>query len=200
MTRFEIRTKQLRAIAACAARADEIARIAGVAFRPGEIVATDGHNLLRLPAKHDLSVIVPVALIDAACAGQLTNTDGQVDEFGYAVDDQNSVFIDVDGEHVTIDVGDVELRAKALSAEDFPSMKKLNETAAKSSGNGNPMGVCFDPSRLQKFYDVLAGGADSGAVWLSSCGRALDPLVFSAASGATFTLMPMARSAEERAA
>ena len=197
MSRYEIRTKLLKALAACAGRSIN-RRIEGVLFRNGEIIASDGHVLVKVPTDHKLTLMVPIELVDAACAASLALSDEQIDEFGYPVDNQNSVFIDVDGEHVTIDIGGgVALRAPAMPAHEFPN---IDECTAKSLTGGNPMGVAFDPRKLALVTDILdAQGLNTG-VWPEACGGRRDAIVFRSESGVRFVLMPMRREEAKEAA
>lgn len=189
MTRFEIRTKLLQAISACT-DPNCNPRIDGIVFRDNEIIATDGRMLVRVPAKHSLSVMVPIEIVDAACAASLAGSDGQVDEYGYPVDDKNSMFIweDEDG-LVRIDIGGgVHLCSSRLDITLFPDIEKVS---VGSTRKGNPMNVRFDPGRMQKFDDVMQALGDRAGARIVACGGPTDALVMRSDSGATFTLMPM---------
>jgi hypothetical protein len=191
MSTFKMRTNLLKAIAACACTMqDGKDRIAGIVFRDGEIIASNGHVLVRVPAKHELSLMMPTELAIAACEASLSGSDGQVDEFGYPVDAKCEVVISSEGEYVCVDVGGVTLRAAAANLSKYPD---INLCVAKSNGDGNAMGTLFDPRKLALFGDVLDATSYSEGIALVACGGPLDALVFKSDSGVTMTLMPMAR-------
>lgn len=192
MSRYEIRTKLLKAIAACAAASGYgNRRIEGILFRDDEIIASNGHILVRVPAQHGLRLMVPVELANAAVAASLAGDDGQVDCDGYPVSSQNTVYVAADGGDVVIDIGGVKLRAPSLSVDEFPSIKKCTE---KSREDGNPMGVLFDPRLMALVGDVLdANGERSNGVHICACGGPHDALVLRSDSGVRFVIMPMRR-------
>jgi len=185
----KIRTKLLKAIAACACTMqDGRSRIAGIVFRDGEIIASNGHVLVRVPAKHELSLMMPTELAIAACEASLSGSDGQVDDFGYPVDAQCEVVISSDGEYVCVDVGGVTLRAAAADLSAFPDISKCYE---KVSPAGNSMETLFDPELMALAADVIHG-AGGKSMHLSACGGRHDPLVFKSQVGVEFVIMPMA--------
>lgn len=193
MIKYKIRAKLLRAIAACTwSDAFTNSRISGVLFRDDEIIATNGHALLRVPAKHGLSLMMPTALAVAACEASLAGSDGQVDGEGYPVDDYSEVVVSLDGDDVVVDIGGVSLRAASMDASTYPDIAKCT---TESTPDGNPMRVLFDPHKLALVGDVIAArGYRETGIEIVACGRAADALVFRhEVTGITLTLMPMLR-------
>lgn len=195
--RFKIRTRLLQAIADCAHSGDP-RPTRGVMFRDSEIIATDGHVLLRVPMKHGLRAAFPLDLVIAAIAGQQAGQDKQqYDVDGYYVSDQSSLLLSVDGADAVIDIGGVTLRAPAVDVDKYPDIEKA--CAVKNSRDLTP--VTFNPALLGKFGAVLesmrylgAGGAS-----FKACGGVHDPMKFESECGATFVMMPMRSSNKEAA-
>jgi hypothetical protein len=191
MSRIEIRTKLLRAIAACAYSDPDRPRIAGILFRDGRIVASNGHVLVVVPLQHELTLMVPTHLAVVACDAQVANDDGQVDEYGFPVVNDNRCFVYADGEDAVIDIGGVVLRAPALDASTYPDITKVSPN---STSNGNSVGVLYDPRLLALAGPLLDAHEGRNGLELVACGGLSDALVFRSEGGIEFTQMPMRKA------
>lgn len=190
-----ISTRLLKALAGIAYDGYERPNINCILFRGGEIFATDGHRLVRVPFEHHTDFCMPRDLALSAVAAMQARGTGRTvfDMFGNEYDDsptELTIGLANDGKSVWIDIGGVTLHADARDIASFPPTDKI--FSDKQSESGNSMGYHFNPNLLAGLWDVIEAyeGANHGAAMVS-CGSATDPMVYRSEAGITFALMPM---------
>ncbi len=188
----------LRAISSIACEFSDRPRINGVLFRGGEIVATDGHRIVRVPFEHDQDFFMPrdlaVAAVGALEAVGCAEFGPQCD--GGAEGHQLRISL-VDG-NVVVDAGGFKLSAPALDIDSFPPMEKIFESLSSA---GNAMGHYFNPDLLAGLWDVIRSAGDyHHGVRMVSCGGPTDAIVYQSEGGIVYALMPLLAPAKAKEA
>src|SRR5882724_1312466 len=164
----EIPAKLLIAVAKWAYQHDDRPHLATVMFGAGEMVAVDGHRLVRVPLTHRDGTPYNVIPRFGITASDLTAAAIALNELGRG--DHRRVTISItpnDNESPGIAVfRDVTRRlgfaimVKTRNDADFPNIEKV---MPKSTGAASPDGYCFNPEYLSAIDEVqTAAGASDG--------------------------------------
>jgi hypothetical protein len=189
VNRFEIKTALLRALCACIDPSR--AHLAGIVFRNGEIVATNGYVLVRVPAKHELNLMVPYELAFAACAAQEAFNVDMHDEDGFPVDHLARVFVAEHEGKAIVDIGNVVLASEPGLLEKFPPHTSA-EKVTQTNDAGAAHGLTIDPKLFGLFRAVIDATDSRGCgAKLVGGGGPLERTVWQSPSGVLFSVMPM---------
>lgn len=196
---LRIRTDLLRAVAQWSYQSsvspEDRPHLAVVAVIDGELVATNGHRLARVPvgAHKNVRFAIKREHIFAAAAAQHELHDGNViigEDGGRAIE------IRPDGKTIMLDLGPFGMVVPAGRIEDYPPLDKV---MPKGAGKTPPDGYVIDPrylAAIADIQDVVNGVAQSGirlTMWgeSDSKGNKHQPMLFEGYGGTRYVIMPM---------
>jgi hypothetical protein len=192
---LRIRTDLLRAVAqwSLASPGDRL-HLAVVAVLDGELVATDGHRLARVPVgtHKNAKFALKREHIFAAAAAQHKLRDGVLtDEDGKRV-----IEIRPDGKTIMLDLGPFGMVVPAGRIEDYPP---FDRAMPKGPGKSPPAGCVVNPrylAAIADIQDVVQGDERHGirlTMWgdPDKNGNVHEPMLFEGYGGTRYVIMPM---------
>lgn len=186
-----IKTDLLLAVSRWASPAkDNRPHLSVVLFKGNEMLACDGHRLVRVPvACNGLTIAIDRDHIAAAAAAQAFcgNTTPLDDDYG-----GKAVRITVDGKHAVIDVGSFAIRGVLGDPKSYPP---YDQVMPKERPERHPDGYGFDPRYLAAIHEVqVAAGARTGTQGVKITGWSADGLgamLFEGHMGIRYVVMPV---------
>jgi hypothetical protein len=186
-----VRTDLLLAVSRWTATIGHINYLDRVVFKRGEMVACDGHRIVRVPVDcHDLEFTLHrdhIAAISAAQSCCKISALTHPDHGGRAIR------ITMDGRHAVVDLGaDIVMRFTTGDSALFPP---YDQVMPKERAEGAPDGYGFDPKYLAAIHEVqVAAGAGPGMVGVRVTGWSSDGLgamLFLGYMGIRYVIMPV---------
>lgn len=185
-----IHTELLLAASRWAYDRDDRPYLRVVLFKGEEMVACDGHRLVRVPvACNGLTVAIDRDLVAAAAAAQgfcKESAPRDKERSGRAVE------ISVDGKHAVLNVGRFSVRGPLGDPEAYP---KYEQVMPKGRPERHPDGYGFDPKFLAAIHEVqIAAGAKVGTQGVKVTGWSADgigPMLFEGIDGIRYVVMPV---------
>lgn len=160
-----------------------------VLFKGNEMIACDGHRLVRVPVDCDgLALAIHRNHIAAAVAAQEFYKDSAPhdEDLGGRV-----VKISKYDQHAVIDLGVSALRVPLGDSASFPP---IDQVMPKERPPTAPDGYGFDPKYLAAIHDVqVAAGAVTGQQMVRVTGWSADglgPMLFEGIRGIRYVIMP----------
>lgn len=190
MSSITISTALLAAIAKWAADDTMIPHLCCVVFHDGELYATDGYRLVRMPIgdKKFSAAIARHHILAAAAAQRELRGNGR-----------KQIAITVDGVKATLDLGPAAMTVRQVDMTPH-TREVLDATEPKYSTERVPDGHVFNPALLAAIGEVHNAARDGGgelgvklAKWGAPDGNGdlLEPVVLTGAGGTRFVVMPM---------
>lgn len=194
---LRIRTDLLRAVAQWSYKSsspEDRPHLAVVAVLDGELVATDGHRLARIPVgAHKLAKFsIESEHIFAAAAAQHELRDGVLTN----EDGKRVIEIRPDGKTIMLDLGPFGMVVPAGRIEDYPP---FDRAMPKGPGKSPPTGYVVNPRYLASIadiQDVVNDGEQHGirlTMWGApdKNGNVHEPMLFEGYGGTRYVIMPM---------
>lgn len=187
-----IKTDLLLAVSRWAApHGDNRPHISVVLFKGNEMVAVDGHRLVRVPvACNGLTIAVDREHIAAAAAAQAFCRDGMYRDEDWG--GSSAVEITQAKGRVSISVGRIAVTAPAGDPTTFPP---IDQVMPKERPESRPDGYGFNPKYLAAIDDVeTAAGAAPGQRGVKITGWSADgfgPMLFEGYMGIRYVVMPV---------
>lgn len=181
-----ISTKLLAAVAKWAYSNDDRPHLSVVLFRDDEMVACDGHRLVRVPvASNGLTLAVQRRHVMAAVAAQACcKQDAPQDPEYYG----SAVEITKPDKRIVIRLGDLAIAGQAGDPSSYPPYGKV----VPGGQDGDPNGRVFNPTYLAAIDEVRqASGGGMHGVRLVAWGSELDATLFESRGGIRYIIMPM---------
>jgi hypothetical protein len=167
--------------------------LAVVAVLDGELVATDGHRLARIPVGSHPKAKFSIKRehIFAAAAAQHELRDGVLtDEDGKRV-----IEIRPDGKTIMLDLGPAGMVVQAGCIEDYPP---FDRAMPKGPGKSPPTGYVVNPRYLASIADIqdVVNDGEQHGIRLTMWGGPVDgpmhePMLFEGYGGTRYVIMPM---------
>lgn len=185
-----IRTELLVAVSRWAGSDDSRPHLRCVLFKGDEMVACDGHRLVRVPvACNGLTIAIDRDLIAAAANAQaLCRPSAPRDEERGG----RAIKISAGVSHVTLDLGRFTLRGPLGDPSGYPP---IDSVMPKSRPDSSPDGYGFDPRYLGAIHDVqVAAGAADGCQGVRITGWSADQIgamLFEGFQGIRYVVMPV---------
>ncbi len=161
-----------------------------VLFKNNEVVACDGHRLVRVPvACNGLTIAIDRDLIAAAAAAQAFCKSSAPRDNDYG---SRAIEIAVDGKQAVLNVGAFTLRGPLGDPNTCPP---YDQVMPKERPERHPDGYGFNPRYLAAIQEVeTAAGARSGANGVKVTGWSADcigPMLFEGHMGIRYVVMPV---------
>lgn len=187
---FTINTKLLAAVASWAYDGTDRPHIGVVAIAKGEMVATDGHRLVRVPVQTGgFAVAVTRDHIMAAVAAQRAFRGARPRDEVYG---GNAVEISLVEGNARINLGDMVITAAPGDLSKFPP---IDQVMPSGRAERAPDGYGFDPRYLAAIAEVqAAAGATTGTQDVKITGWSADGLgamLFEGINGIRYVVMPV---------
>jgi hypothetical protein len=181
-----ISTKLLAAVSKWAYSSDDRPHLSVVLFRDDEMVATDGHRLVRVPvASNGLTLAVDREHISAAVAAQACSKRDAAQDPKYG---GSAVEITKPDKRIVIKLGRIAIAGPAGDPLMYPP---FNQVMPKGQ-NGSPDGRVFNPAYLAAIDEVRqASGGGSHGVRIVAWGGEIDAALFESYGGIRYVIMPM---------
>lgn len=190
MSKIVVSTKLLAAVAKWSTDDDMKPHLRCVLFRNAEMVACDGHRLVRVPiACNGIAVSVDRDLVASAEAAQAfcSKTAARDNEYGGP-----AMSIRIDGNQVAIDLGGFTMRGPLRDPSTYPA---IDQVMPNGRPDRHPDGYGFDPKYLAAISEVqIAAGATVGAQGVRITGWSADGLgamLFEGHMGIRYVVMPV---------
>lgn len=191
MTTPIIKTDLLLAVSRWSAPAsDNRPHLSVVLFKGNEMVACDGHRLVRVPvACAGLTIALGRDHIAAACAAQAFCRGTALRDAEYGGD---AVEISIDGKRASINVGRFSVHGPLGDPGAYPPIEQV---MPKERPDKSPDGYGFDPRYLAEIHEVqIAAGAKTGTQGVKITGWSADGLgamLFEGHMGIRYVVMPV---------
>lgn len=190
-TSITIRTDLLLAVSRWTYQSNDRPHLQLVLFKDGEMVACDGHRLVRTPvACNGLTIAIGHDLIAAAAAAQehckgLTPRD---EVYG----GRTAVEISIDSKHAVINLGAFAIRGPLGDATTYPPYEQV---MPKKRPERRPDGYGFNPRYLAEIHEIqTAAGAVEGQAGVKVTGWSTDgigAMLFEGHLGIRYVVMPV---------
>jgi hypothetical protein len=168
-----------------------------VVFRDRELIATDGHRLVRVPCEtHGYTFGVDRAHLLAAASAQRELGVARPHVIEISPDEPGRIQLRLTGPYALTTRRDVRMTVPAGRVDDYPPIEQVMPTPSKGV---SPQGYVMDPRYLAAIEEVTAamhpeaGRGVTLAAWCApdAAGDLLGPMLFTNAGGARFVIMPM---------
>lgn len=189
-----VRTKLLAAVAKWAYQNDDRPHLQMVRFADGEMVACDGHRLVRVPLEVPDGVkfgLRPRDIAAIEAAQQKIPEHRHRGELRISVIKDGRAIIDIESELA----GGITMNLKTADVAGYPP---IDQVMPKGRETESPAGYGFDPKFLAAINDVnlAAGGFSSRGVRAEAWSKIDEqgmagPMLFTGDSGIRFVVMPM---------
>jgi hypothetical protein len=188
-----VATDLFAAVAKWSHKGPDKPHLGGVTFRDGEMYATDGHRMVRVPMETTLEVTIRRDHIQAAAAAQ------KVIRFSALIQNKRPVIeISMFRNQVRMDLGSLTLTVTPLTHDVF-SRATLDSLSSGLVVTRGPVNYAFDPhllAAISEVNDAACADTDGGSVkllkWGSPTrGSAAEPILFEGHGGILFMIMPV---------
>lgn len=190
-------TKLLAAVAKWAYQGDDRPHLQVVRFADAEMVACDGHRLVRVPLEMPDGVrfgLRPRDIAALAAAQLELSKSRHRGQLRISVVKDGRALVDLESEIAS----GTTMNLKTADVSDYPPIEQV---MPKSCETDEPPGFCFDPKFLAAINEVnLAAGEFESRGVLATAWSKVDerglcgPMMFTGDSGIRFVVMPMRRA------